>query len=155
MAVLAIGGLAVRNAQLTAERDAQIAQSQNLENLLDRFGRPGVEHALLAREDGTTVAAVVVENGRPEVFPIEMPANAADRETYVLWGVAEGANPAPLGTFDVTGNDEGLLAIGGLGAGVGGLRRLRDLARTRAGSAGGADAGGGVGTGGGVSGGVL
>jgi hypothetical protein len=113
VAVLAIGGLAVRNAQLTAERNAQIAQSQNLENLLDRFGRAGVEHALLAREDGTTIAAVVVENGRPEVFPIDMPANATDRETYVLWGVAEGANPAPLGTFDVTGNDEGLLAVGG------------------------------------------
>jgi hypothetical protein len=113
VAVLAIGGLAVRNAQLTAERDAQIAQSQNLENLLDRFGRPGTEHALLAREDGTTIAAVVVENGRPGVFPIDMPANAIDRETYVLWGVAEGANPAPLGTFDVAGNDEGLLAIDG------------------------------------------
>lgn len=112
VAVLAIGGLAARNAQLEAERDAQIVQAQNLEHLLDQFDRPGVEHALLAREDGSTIAAVVVENGRPQVFPIEMPANATDRETYVLWGVAEGANPAPLGTFDVTGNDEGLLGLG-------------------------------------------
>jgi hypothetical protein len=112
VAVLAIGGLAVRNAHLEAERDAQIAQAQNLENLLDQLDRPGVEHALLSREDGSTVAAVVVENGRQQVFPIGMPPNSVDRDTYVLWGIAEGANPAPLGTFDVTGADEGLLAVG-------------------------------------------
>jgi anti-sigma-K factor RskA len=112
VAVLAIGGLAVRNAQLEAQRDAQIAQAQNLENLIDQFGRPGVEHALLARDDGTTIAAVVVENGRQQVFPIGMPANAVDRDTYVLWGIADGANPEPLGTFDVTGNDERPLSVG-------------------------------------------
>ena len=112
VAVLAIGGLGVRNAQLDAERDAQIAQAQSLENLLDQFDRPGVQHALLAREDGSTVAAVVVENGRPQVFPIGIPANAVDRDTYVLWGIADGANPAPLGTFDVTGDDQGLLTVG-------------------------------------------
>lgn len=112
VAVLAIGGLAVRNAQLQAERDAQIAQAQSLEQLLDQFDRPGVQHALLAREDGSTIAAVVVENGRPQVFPIGMPANAVDRDTYVLWGIADGADPAPLGTFDVTGGTSGLLAVG-------------------------------------------
>ena len=110
--MLAIGGLAVRNSQLEAERDAQIAQSQNLENLLDQFDRPGVEHALLAREDGSTIAAVVVENGRPQVFPIGVPANSVDRDTYVLWGIADGAAPAPLGTFDVTGENEGMVAVG-------------------------------------------
>lgn len=119
VAVLAIGGLAVRNAQLEAERDATIAQARNLENLLDQFDRPGVQHALLAREDGSTIAAVVVENGRSQVFPIELPANAIDRDTYVLWGIAEGANPAPLGTFDVTGGDEGLLAVGSAPASAG------------------------------------
>jgi hypothetical protein len=113
VAVLAIGGLAARNVQLTQERDAQLAQSQSLENLLDQFDRPGVQHALLAREDGSTVAAVVVENGRQQVFPIGIPANAVDRDTYVLWGIAgAGSNPAPLGTFDVTGDGRGLLTVG-------------------------------------------
>jgi Anti-sigma-K factor rskA len=112
VAALTIGVLGVRNAQLTAERDAQVAQAQRLENLLDEFDRPGVQHALLAREDGSTIAAVVVSDGQPQVFPIGIPANSVDRDTYVLWGIAEGANPAPLGTFDVTGNDQGLLAVG-------------------------------------------
>ena len=130
--------LGVRNAQLDAERDAQIAQAQSLENLLDQFDRPGVQHALLAREDGSTIAAVVVENGRPQVFPIGLPANAVDRDTYVLWGIADGANPAPLGTFDVTGDDQGLLAVGSA-PDPSELRRLRDLPRAWADRAGRAD----------------
>lgn len=111
-AVLTIGVLGVRNAQLTAERDARIAQAQSLENLLDEFDRPGVQHALLARQDGSTIAAVVSSDGRQQVFPIAMPPNSVDRDTYVLWGIAEGANPAPLGTFDVTAYDQGLLEVG-------------------------------------------
>jgi hypothetical protein len=134
VAVLTIGVLGVRNAQLTserdaqiaqitaerdaqvaqlaAERDAQVAQAQSLENLLDEFDRPGVQHALLARQDGSTIAAVVSSDGRQQVFPIAVPPNSADRDTYVLWGIAEGANPAPLGTFDVTAYDQGLLEVG-------------------------------------------
>ena len=57
------GHRCARRAQRPArapERDAQIAQAQSLENLLDEFDRPGVQHALLAREDGSTIAAVVV-----------------------------------------------------------------------------------------------
>jgi Anti-sigma-K factor rskA len=111
IAVLAIGGLAARNSQLEQQRDAQIAQTQSLENLLDQFDRPGVQHALLSREDGSTIAAVVVENGRQQVFPLGIPANAVDRDTYVLWGIAAGA-PEPLGTFDVTGDAQGLLTVG-------------------------------------------
>ncbi len=133
VAVLAIGGLAVRNAQLEQERDTQLAQleqqrdeqlaqleqqrdeqltqSRNLENLLDQFDRPDVRHALLSREDGSTIAAVVVENGRQQIFPISLPANATDRDTYVLWGIAAGANPEPIGTFDVTGVAEGLQTV--------------------------------------------
>jgi Anti-sigma-K factor rskA len=112
VAMFTIGGLALRNAQLEAERDARIAQAQNLENLLDQLDRPDVEHALLARDDGSTVAAVVVENGRPQVFPIGIPINSLEREIYVLWGIAEGAtSPSPLGTFDVTVEDASLLPV--------------------------------------------
>jgi hypothetical protein len=116
VAVLAIGGLAVRNVQLQQERDAQIAQIQSLENLLDQFDRPDVDHALLARDDGSTIAAVVVENGRQQVFPIGVPVNATDREIYVLWGIPDGSStPEPLGTFDVTDATEGLLDVGSAG----------------------------------------
>ena len=123
VAVLTIGVLGVCNAQLsaerdaqiaqiTAERDAQIAQAQSLENLLDEFDRPGVQHALLARQDGSTIAAVVSSDGRQQVFPIAVPPNSVDRDTYVLWGIAKGADPAPLGTFDVTAYDRGPLEVG-------------------------------------------
>lgn len=116
VAVLAIGGLAVRNAQLEQQREAQLAQTQNLENLLDQLDRPGVPRALLAREDGSTVAAVVVENGRPKVYPIAVPANAVDRDIYVLWGIPKGSStPEPLGTFDVTGDGQAPVDVGSTG----------------------------------------
>jgi anti-sigma-K factor RskA len=111
--VLAIGGLAVRNAQLVQQRDVEVAQAERLAGLVDQLGRPGVQHALLARDDGSTIAAVLVENGQRQVFPIGIPTNAVDRDTYVLWGIAEGSSsPKALGTFDVVGDAEGLMTVG-------------------------------------------
>lgn len=115
VAVLAIGGLGLRNAQLERERDAEAAQTQAVSNLVDQLDRPGVQHALLARDDGSTVAAVLVENGSRRIFTIGLPNNAADRDTYVLWGIAEGSNPKALGTFDVSAADEGQQAVGATG----------------------------------------
>lgn len=105
--VLAIGGLAARTVQLEQQRNAETAQAQSIANLVDQLDRPGVQHALLAADDGSTVAAVVVADGQRQVFPIGLPANAADRDTYVLWGIRAGADPQALGTFDVTAADPG------------------------------------------------
>ena len=143
VAVLAIGGLAARNAQLEQQRDAQIAQAQSLENLLDQFDRPGVQHALLAREDGSTIAAVVVENGRQKVFPIGIRPTRSTGTPMCCGGSPKGSStPEPLGTFDVTGDDQGRLTVGSAARR---LRRLRDLARAGPHRTGRADGSGGEG----------
>jgi hypothetical protein len=108
--VLTVGGLAVRTAQLEQQRDAETAQAQSVTELLQELGRPGTRHALLSTEDGATVAAVLVADGQRQVFTVGMPANAADQNTYVLWGVGDGV--IPLGTFDVAGTDPGRLTVG-------------------------------------------
>jgi hypothetical protein len=110
--VLAVGGLAVRTAQLEQQRDAETAQAQSIADLVRQLARPGAQHALLATSDGSTVAAVLVADGHRQVFTVGMPANAADRETYVLWGVRAGAAPQPLGTFDVAAADPGQRIVG-------------------------------------------
>jgi anti-sigma-K factor RskA len=111
-AVLAIVVLGVQNAQLGAERDATAAQAAGLTQLLQQLGSSGTEHAILATPDGTATAAVVVVNGSTrQVYGLGLPANDADH-TYVLWGVNEGAVPAPLGAFDVIPSSPAAVSVG-------------------------------------------
>lgn len=110
--VLVVGGLAVRTSQLEQQRNAETTQAQSLTDLLRDLDRPGARHAVLATGDGTAVAAVLVADGQREVFTVGMPPNAADRDTYVLWGIQPGAAPKPLGTFDVAAADPGRHAVG-------------------------------------------
>ena len=112
VAVVAIGGLAVRNVQLQQQRDAE---AQNLSGLIEELARPGTRLALLDTDDGNTVAAVLVTDGQRQVYAVGMPPNAADETTYVLWGIPEGAAPQPLGTFDVAGSESGPQAVGSAG----------------------------------------
>lgn len=113
--VLAIGGLAVRTAQLQEQRDAQVAQSQTVTDLLGQLGRAGTQYALLAEDGGPTVAAVVVVDGERRVYSLGLPANAVDKDTYVLWGLPDAGNPRPLGTFDVAGETPDARAVGAPG----------------------------------------
>jgi anti-sigma-K factor RskA len=115
--VLAIGGLAVRTVQLQDQRDAELAQSQTLTDLVGQLGRPGARYALLAPENGATVAAVVVADGRRQVFSLGLPTNQTDRDTYVLWGLPDAGNPQPLGTFDVAGTGPDARTVGDPAAG--------------------------------------
>jgi hypothetical protein len=110
--VLAIGGLAVRTVQLQERLDAELAQDRSADELVEQLGRPGARYALLAPEGGPTAAAVVVADGERQVFPIALPPNATDRDTYVLWGIGGTGTPQPLGTFDVLPADPGLREVG-------------------------------------------
>jgi hypothetical protein len=112
VALLIVGGLAVRTGQLEQQRNTEMAQAQNLADLVRELDRPGARHALLNTRDGSTVAAVLVADGQRQVFTVGMPPNAADRDTYVLWGVHAGAAPQPLGTFDVNAADPGRHTVG-------------------------------------------
>jgi Anti-sigma-K factor rskA len=110
--VLAIGGLAIRTAQLEQESRTLTARAQSVVGLFEQIERPGTKHAIMASvaPDGAT-AAVVVADGQRQVYSIGLSSNPGDT-TYVLWGLREGTQPAPLGTFDVTPTDSGVQSVG-------------------------------------------
>lgn len=112
IAVLAVGGLAVRTSQLEQQRDAEIAQAQSITDLAERLDRPGVSYAFLADSGDSTIAAVLVDEGERQVFTIGLPSNTANSDIYVLWGIRAGAAPQPLGTFDIAAADQGLRTVG-------------------------------------------
>lgn len=112
VAVLSVGGLVVRTTQLEQERDAEISQAQGLSELIGQLGEPGSQHALLVdATTGATVAAVLVRDGRQQVYTVDLPANGRDN-IYVAWGINPGAPPVPLGAFDVATADQGLRTVG-------------------------------------------
>lgn len=111
VAVVAVGGLAVRATQLEQQRDAESAQAQGLSELIAQLDEPGSRHALLAAADNSTVAAVLLADGERQVYTLGLAANARDR-IYVLWGIGSDARPVPLGTFDVDRADQGLRTVG-------------------------------------------
>lgn len=112
--VLAVGGLAVRTTQLEQQSEALTAQAQSIADLMGQLDRPGVRHAMLADvSTGATTAAVVVVDGKRQVYVVSLPDNSKDN-TYVLWGLRTGADPAPLGPFEVTSGDKGVHTVGGV-----------------------------------------
>ncbi len=112
VAVLSVGGLAVRTTQLEQQRDAEISQAQGLSELIAQMGEPGSQHALLVDSAGATVAAVLVRDGQRQVYTVDLPANG-DESVYVAWGKrADGSAPVPLGAFDVAAADQGLRTVG-------------------------------------------
>lgn len=102
--VLTVGGLAVRTVQLEQERDVETEQATDIADWLTRLDQPGTTHAVLAEPDGSPVAAVLVDEDRRQVVTVGLRPNAADRETYVVWGLGDGA-PRAIGTFDSVSAD--------------------------------------------------
>jgi hypothetical protein len=120
VAVVAIGGLAIRTAQLQQQRDAEVTQAQSLEEFLGRVDQPGAQHAILTTPDGATAAAVLVAGGQMQVLPLGLDPNAVDRTTYVLWGISgEETAPQPMGTFDVASTTEGMQPVRSVAEGDG------------------------------------
>jgi len=119
VAIVAAGGLGIRTVQLqqqTVELQQQLdtasSQVSSTTALVQGLARPGNAHALLARPDGTAVAAVVVADSRQTVYTIGLAANSAD-QTYVLWGLKDASSaPQPLGVFDVDERDAAPQTVG-------------------------------------------
>nr|WP_239029186.1 anti-sigma factor [Pseudonocardia acidicola] len=112
VAALSIGGLAVRTAQLQAERDAQTAQAQSIFDMVAQFDKPGTKHAWLTTRPGASPVAAVMVNGiEQQVVTVGLPPNATDRDVYVLWGMHDGT-PQAIGTFDVTPTQSGPHNVG-------------------------------------------
>jgi hypothetical protein len=113
VAVLAIGGLGVRSAMLAAELDAETAQAQALAEVVLGLDRPGSRHANLTAPDGGVLAVLVVHDGRRTlVRSAALRPNDVDRDTYVVWGVAQGEPPRAIAAFDVTSPEAGVLPVG-------------------------------------------
>jgi hypothetical protein len=119
VAIVAAGGLGIRTVQLqqqTVELQQQLdtasSQVSSTTALVQGLARPGNAHALLARPDGTAVAAVVVADRQQTVYTIGLAANSAD-QTYVLWGLKDASSaPQPLGVFDVDERDAAPQTVG-------------------------------------------
>lgn len=110
--LVTIGGLAAHSVQLTEQRDAEIAQAQTLAEIVTGFDAPGVRHATLAASDGKPLAAVVVRAGqRTLVTAGELAPNAADRDTYVVWGIGVGG-PRAISTFDILAAGTDVRSVG-------------------------------------------
>ncbi|GAA1297783.1 anti-sigma factor domain-containing protein [Pseudonocardia xinjiangensis] len=111
VAVLGVGGLAVYAAQLQQQRDAEIAQSQSLADIVTQLDQPGTTHATLSTTSGDPVAAVLTTaSDRTVVTTGVVPNNRSD-SIYVLWGI-DGGPPQPVGMFDVTAPGPGVHSIG-------------------------------------------
>lgn len=114
VAVLAGGGGLVAYAQqMRSERDASIAQSRDIFQLVAQFDKPGAQHAFLATAAGAQpVAAVVVDGEQRSVMTVGLSPNSVDDQTYVLWGLNGGAQPKPVGTFDVRPTPDRPISVG-------------------------------------------
>jgi len=108
--VFGVGGLAVYTAQVQQQRDAQIAQSKSLADLVAQLDRPGTSHAMLSADAGRTLAAVLVTASDWTVVTTGLPSNDRNDTIYVLWGLGVGV-PRPLGSFDVTAPGSGVQGV--------------------------------------------
>ena len=135
VAIVAIGGLGLRTVQLQQQTvqlqqqlDTASSQVSSTTALVQDLARPGNSHALLAKPDGTAVAAVVLAGSQRTVYTISLAANSAD-QTYVLWGLKDASSaPEPLGVFDVDEREPPRKPSAPRPAAV---RRLRDLPGAR------------------------
>ncbi|MFP5020333.1 anti-sigma factor domain-containing protein [Pseudonocardia phyllosphaerae] len=129
LALLVGGGILVNQVQgLRSERDATLAQAQQaqeqsrrMQDVLGQMAQPGSEHAFLRGDggNGATMAALVVRDGTRELVPMGMPPNRTDDQTYVLWGIGNGAaQPTPIGTFDVASGTSGPISVASSGSGA-------------------------------------
>jgi hypothetical protein len=101
LALVGLGGLAAYTAQVQQQRDAQIAQSQALADLVVQLTQGGSPHATLSTGEGRSVAAVLIGPAERTVVTAGLPANDRSDTVYVMWGLGAGP-PTPLAAFDVT-----------------------------------------------------
>lgn len=113
LAVIVGGGVVVGQMQsMQAERDASLAQAQEMRDVLSAIAQPGTPHAFLSPEPGgPMVAAVVMKDGQREVMPMGLDPNEPADQTYVLWGLNGDGTPRAVGTFDVRAGQSGPVSV--------------------------------------------
>ena len=100
-AVAGVVGLGVWNVTLSSDRDRAVEVAAEQSAVVEELLRPGARvMAQLSDDAGRPLATVVTRDGDLQVVSQGLAVNDDTAQTYVLWGVADGA-PVPLGTFDV------------------------------------------------------
>lgn len=94
--------LGVQVAQLDGERDRIARQAAEMSRVVDRLAAPDARRVALTTGDGRPKAVLLAERGQLTLIPTALPANAVDRQVYVLWGLGSRGSPVALGGFDVS-----------------------------------------------------
>jgi anti-sigma factor RsiW len=104
-AVVALGGWA---AVLVGERDEARKTAAADASMVEELLRPGRATVVpVADDEGRTVATLLARDDAVQVVSHGLAPNDTDAQTYVLWGLDDGA-PEAVGTFDVSGSDREL-----------------------------------------------
>lgn len=121
VAVLVSAGAVVGQVRtLQAERDASLAEAQEMHEVMSMMAQPGTAHAFLSPDapGATPVAALLVHDGQRHLVPMGLSPNQVEQQTYVLWGINGDAAPTPVGTFDVHGDSVAPVPVTSSGGGT-------------------------------------
>jgi anti-sigma-K factor RskA len=100
-AVAAVVGLGIWNVSLTTARDRALEAAAEQSAVVEELLQPGAEVLARLSDGGSPMATVVSTDGDLQVVSQGLSVNDRTDETYVLWGIRDGAAPEALGMFDV------------------------------------------------------
>ncbi|WP_199440258.1 anti-sigma factor [Umezawaea beigongshangensis] len=99
--VAAAGGVVgVQVDRLNQRVEAQASRTDQLEHALRVAADPTTDRAVLRTPSGETTAVLLSGTDEAAVMPMELNANDAQHQVYVVWGTST-TDPVPLATFDV------------------------------------------------------
>ncbi|MDQ3763075.1 MAG: anti-sigma factor [Actinomycetota bacterium] len=108
--VAATVALGVRVAQLNGELNQAQRQVTDMSQAMQSAADPAAIRVPLVTKDGHAVGMVLAGPNQLKVVPTRLPSNRVENQTYVLWGLTDGA-PIALAAFDVAPEDAGLYAV--------------------------------------------
>lgn len=109
--VAATVGLGARVVQLDSERDQLADRAAELSEAMNRAADPEARRISLLDSAGTPLAVLLAGPEQLTLVPIELSANRAESQEYVLWGLGSGA-PVALGAFDVAADAPRVHTVG-------------------------------------------
>jgi hypothetical protein len=119
-AVAAVLSLGAWNVVVTGDRDAAQATAAEQARMLEGLLAPGRAAIAPVAHDGQVMATVVARADQVQVVATDLPVNDSHDKTYVVWGMADGLPPTPLGTFDVVTPQMDMRTVGSSATGLDG-----------------------------------
>ena len=124
-----IVSLSVWNSVLQRDRDESRGLSERLAQAVRTLEDDGARSVPLKTPSGSVAAVAVVRGDQMSLLVDGLPANDAERTTYVLWEKGRYGDVRPVAAFDVRG--EQMDVVNGLRLPSGGLTGVEALAVTR------------------------